>query len=170
MTIAACICGFGYSVWFQIWNKGLRYILYIPKQIWLLGSPRIPHLYLAYPGSNPELSSPRGCTVLSPEALPYIIQTFWLPNCFVLLFSWFLSPISSLISLSWPSSVWSCLLWILPNVPASTFSLLSTINVRSPPPHLRAPLSFPFLFIRFHLFTDNMARPRLQNTNSWSCV
>jgi hypothetical protein len=135
--------------------------------------PSVPSCYrvlLVYPTFYPDLCSPEAELPVHPEALPYIIQTFWLPNCFVLLFSWFLSPISSLISLSWPSSVWSCLLWILPNVPASTFSLLSTINVRSPPPHLRAPLSFPFLFIRFHLFTDNMARPRLQNTNSWSCV
>ena len=61
------------------WDKGLKCVFYISKQNWPPGSLSILP-YLAYTLSQPWAFQPRGWAVLPLEALPYIIQTFWISS------------------------------------------------------------------------------------------
>lgn len=64
----------------------LRCLFNITKWTWLPGSPRIPQsspvtgsFWLTLPASYPKLLQPRAWATLLPDALPYIIQPFWVP-------------------------------------------------------------------------------------------
>lgn len=84
----ACVYMYVFNV--KPWNKWLRCLLNISKQTWPLGSPRIlqslPYLLQGMAGIPcplPQTLQPRGWVAPPPEALPYIIQPFWILTLFI---------------------------------------------------------------------------------------
>lgn len=139
----------------QTQDKWLGCLFDTSKQSWLPGSPSIPQplcvtgsSWLAYSVPYSELSRSGSWAVL-----PYIFQTFWLPTPFVSLPSWLphlvpLSPFSFPSQLpQWPSSIWSCPRWILPDVPVSFYTLPSLYNKLFPLPSLGAAMFFPLVSV-----------------------
>lgn len=138
---------------FQTWDKWLQRSLTYEGKQWPPGSTFIPQFlpvtgpsWLVHPPPYPELVQLRGWAALLPDALPYIIQLFWLPG--LIAYSgppgWHVVPFSSLCSLlTRHSLVWSCPLCILPDVPAS-----GTVNLLLYQTSEQS-CSFPFLFLFF---------------------
>ena len=127
----------------------MRCLFNISKWTWPLGSPSIPHPYLlqgivGIPCPLPRTLQPRGSATISPEALPYIIQTF-LGTCpFLYLWplgccSWFSSPPP------WPYPSGLSQLCL----PLAMLSLF-IYNKLSSPSYLGAIMSFPVLFLFLH--------------------
>lgn len=104
---------------------------------------------------------------LLPDALPYIIQLFWLPGPFVYPlpirslgpghFYWSACPLSfsSISLITWSSSVWPCPLWILPDVHASGYAFPHIYNFLL---HHTQEESGPFFCISFFHSKSNWER------------
>lgn len=98
------------------------------------------------------LLQPREWAALPPEVLPCIVQTYWLPftSCtFLSATPVPLSPFSLPLLLrdihTGYSLAWTCLLWTLPDTPASDCALPHSYSNLSPPPHVGVVMFFPFL-------------------------
>lgn len=131
----------------------------------VLPAPLRPYLWevrLAYPAPYPKLLQPG-----NRAALPYIIWPFSLPGlCVHPLHSRPLGPAGSALPalpfFTWPGSVWSRSFGILPDAPASSYTLLFTYNKCSPPLYLGPVTSFPFLFLFISCCIHLVPKPRIK--------
>lgn len=139
-------------------KKQVRCLLHISKWIWYPGSPRMPQLLpvmgtsqISYPAPHPEFSRP-GCWAVLPYRIHHPGYRLFVPLGLLAA-----TPDSPVFPPTppWPSSLWSCLLWTLTDVPASAWALLFTYNKLTSPPHLGTDnhVPFPFYFLSFFLFS-----------------